>query len=334
MKSVDDNLNYHSAGATVFDDRLRDQRFSEYRRQWRENPANDIVSGFPLHLDIESTNACNLRCPHCAATSKHWGSGKIGFMDFELFKKIIDEAAANGCCCVKFSLRGEPLLHKQLPEMVRTVIDAGIIDAYFNTNGMLLTEKRIHSLLEAELPRISISVDGWDKDSFNSFRVGADYDTICRNIELLLSIRGSSETPRLRVQTVMLPEMRAHWREYQEHWRGIADEVGYLDYRDEGPRFDHTGQIDTSFRCPFLWQRMTILWDGTLLPCLMHGVGDFSLMSFGNVKDISIRDAWHSAQERHYRELHQSGRSHEIAACDQCSYRAMEINKLSTNRTN
>ena len=324
------NLNYHNAGKSVFDEQInKDSVFADYRCQWKNNPQKGIVAAFPLHLDIETTNACNLRCPYCASSSNGWGENKKGFIEFDLFKRIIDEAAENGCYCVKFSLRGEPLLHPKLPEMIKYTMNSGIIDCYFNTNGMLLTEDMINMIIESGLPRLSISIDGWDKTSFEKNRLGADYNIVVNNIKNLLNIRriGNFSYPKVRVQTVMLSEMKEHWDKYKEIWKDYADEIGYLDAREEGRGIDHTGIINSKFTCPFLWQRMTILWDGTLLPCLMHGVDDFSLMSFENVKNISIKDAWHSKKENYYRELHKQGKSHELKACDKCSYRALEIKK-------
>ena len=77
---------------------------------------------------------------------------------------------------------------------------------------------------------------------------------------------------------------------------------------------------------------MAILWDGTLLPCLMHGVSDFELMALGNVKEVSIKDMWLSERVNSYRELHKSGQAHKLEACDRCSYRAMELEKLTINK--
>jgi radical SAM protein with 4Fe4S-binding SPASM domain len=327
-----DNLNYHSVGKTVFEENLKNNKFADYRHQWVENPRKYIVSKFPLHLDIESTNVCNLKCPYCAAAKGNWGNKNLGFMDFGLFKKIIDEASSEGCYCVKFSLRGEPMLHPKLLNMIKYTVDSGIIDCYFNTNGMLLTEDTINKIIETGLPRLSISIDGWDKTSFEKNRLGANYDIICKNIENLIKIRKKYNVtrPKLRIQTVMLPEIREHWDEYVNNWSDIADEIGFLDAREETPGVDHRGNISKGFSCPFLWQRMTILWDGTLLPCLMHGVDDFKLMSFGNVKNILIKNAWNSSQEDYYRNLHKTSRSHELEACDKCSYRAMEIKKLTS----
>jgi radical SAM protein with 4Fe4S-binding SPASM domain len=74
-----------------------------------------------------------------------------------------------------------------------------------------------------------------------------------------------------------------------------------------------------------LWQRMTIAWDGTLLPCV-HDI--YEWMKFGNIADISIRDAWQSAREDSYRTLHRQGRAHEISSCDRCPLRENEIRKI------
>jgi len=60
----------------------------------------------------------------------------------------------------------------------------------------------------------------------------------------------------------------------------------------------------------------------------MHGVKDSpGSMELGNVMDTGIREAWRSARVHSFRELHERGDAHLIAACDECSYRATEIGK-------
>jgi radical SAM protein with 4Fe4S-binding SPASM domain len=213
--------------------------------------------------------------------------------------------------------------------MVKYAKDKGIIDVYFNTNATLLKEAEINRLIEAKLDRISISFEGTTKEIYEKYRVGARYEDALSNIKLLRLIRDSRglSYPQIRVQTVLLPELKDSFPQYVEFWKTIADEVAYLDDRREGPNDDHRGLI-ANWACPFLWQRIVILWDGTLLPCLMHGVSDFSLMSLGNVKEVSIKDMWQSEKASRYRELHKSGQAHKLEACDRCSYRASELEKL------
>jgi len=326
--AIKPNCNYHIAsGRDIL--KPQSERFREYRKRWVNFPKKFMVSDFPMHLDIESTNICNLKCPYCAVSSNSWGSSKKGMVSFPLFKKIIEEGADNGLYSIKLSLRGEPLLHKQLPKMISFAKEKGIIDIYFNTNGVLLDEKMCNTLVDIGLYRISISADGWNKASFERNRLGAKFNVVYNNVLLLRKTRDKRgvDFPKIRIQAVMLKEIREHWDEYVRLWQPLADELGYIDARLEGVGIDHRG-LRGDWACPFLWQRMTILWDGTILPCLLHGVKESKPMTIGNARDMQIKDAWHSQKSSLLRSLHKKGESHEIESCNYCSYRALEIGKL------
>lgn len=327
--NVKPNSNFHQVSkGSVFDVR-REKEFLEYRSRWNGNPKTYTIEGFPIHLDIESTNACNLRCPFCATTYNYWGDSSVGRMSVDLYKRIIDQGVEHGLCSIKLSLRGEPLLHNQLPEMIAYAKKRGILDVYFNTNAMLLNDEVSRKLIDSGLDRISISFEGIEKEAYEKYRPGAKYETVVENIEKLMDLKRKTgaEFPKVRVQTVLLDELKKDFSKYVDFWEKRVDEVAYLDAREEGPQFDHRGLI-ANWACPFLWQRMTILWDGVLLPCLMHGLSDFSLMSLGNVKEKGIAYHWRSEKLNEIRELHKRGLSHKIEACDRCSYHALEVNKL------
>jgi len=323
------SANFHTAsGKTVFDMR-KDARFLEYRRRWNENPSRFIVEGFPVHLDIEASARCNLRCPFCATTSENWGPRQKGLMEMDLYRKIIDEGVKNGLCSVKLSMRGEPLLHPELSEMVNYAKKNGIIDIYINTNATLLNADKVRRLIEAGLDRISISFEGTTKEVYEKFRVGAEYENVVKNVKMLRTIRDQMGVshPQIRVQMLLLPELRDSFPEYVKFWDKIADEVGYLDAREESPEDDHRGAI-SEWACPFLWLRMAVLWDGTILPCSMWGIPDFELMSLGNANESGIKEKWSCENVANYRKLHKEGQAHRISSCDRCSYRAKELEKL------
>src|SRR3989304_7421345 len=69
----------------------------------------------PLRLWGEPTSYCNLKCPMC--TSKDIPEDKIGYMDWDLYKKIIDEAK-DFVHDINLFIGGEPLFHKRLPDMI------------------------------------------------------------------------------------------------------------------------------------------------------------------------------------------------------------------------
>lgn len=325
------NNNFHQATKTSVFDGRQDWQFREYRRRWKEYPENFIVGDYPLHLDIENTTLCNLKCPMCARTFDKWGrvSKEIGFMDMNLYRQIIDEGAKNCLCSIKLSLRGEPLLHPNIVEMVAYAKKKGIMDIYFNTNAMLLDEKMCRGLIEAGLPRISISIEGIESKMYEKYRPGAKFDVLVKNVKTLNELRKQYKVsyPQIRIQAVLTDEMKLIFDKYVEFWQPFADEVSYLDCREEGEGVNHRGKI-CSWACPFLWQRMAILWDGTLLPCLAHGVKDYSNLALGKIPEVSVKQMWQSDKVNRMRALHKRGRAHQIPECDECSYRALEIKKL------
>lgn len=62
----------------------------------------------PPILLIENTNACNANCIIC---SRDLMTRDIGFMDYELFKKVVDEGAERGCKSIKITGFGEPFIY-------------------------------------------------------------------------------------------------------------------------------------------------------------------------------------------------------------------------------
>ena len=80
-----------------------------FRYKFKTFPKERIVSDFPIYLLIEPVSACNLRCIMCFQIDDSFNSNKelMGNMDLQLFKKIIDEAYANGTKAITLASRGE-----------------------------------------------------------------------------------------------------------------------------------------------------------------------------------------------------------------------------------
>lgn len=314
--------NFHTiAGKSVVE--REDPIYAEYRRKWNEWPETYQVGEFPLHLDVESTNLCNLKCSFCENTYNKY---RYGRMSEKIWNKIVTESGENNLNSLKFNLRGEPLLHKSLPRMVKEAKEAGILDVFFNTNATLLNESTCRKLIDANLDRISISFEGYEKTVYEKYRVGARFEEVVNNIRRLKELKEEYgiQKPLVRIQTVLVPDVVGKENEYSKFWLSLADEVAYLDMRNEENNPNHMG-IRYGWACPRLWQRMSITWDGNIIPCVQD---IFEKMCLGNVLDVKIKDAWNSTQQQDYRNLHKTGRAHQIAACDRCSFRANEISKI------
>lgn len=319
---IEPNANFHHiSGANLFE--RQDAAFMEYRRKWTEWPRSFHVGEFPLFIDMEVTSACNLRCPFCATTFRGQ-KVKKGFITVDLVKRIIDEGAEYGLCGVKFNIRGEPLLHSEISSFVKYAKDKGLLDVYFNTNAMLLTGDVAKRLIDAGLDRLSISFEGYTKEVYEKNRVGAVYETVLSNIENMQALKKKLgvTNPKIRIQTVMLPEIRDHFEEYKNFWEARADELGFLDYKEMK---DKKKGRAYPWACPQIWQRMAIWWDGNILPC---NHDDDGLLALGNAHEVSLKSAWDSEQLNKIRDAHKAGSAHEINACDGCYLRDSEIVKI------
>lgn len=312
---------HHCSGDDLFD--KNDSRFREYRAKWKAYPETFTVGDFPLFIDIEVTSACNLKCPFCATTFRG-REIKAGFISSDVVKRIVDEGSEKDLYGIKFNIRGEPLLHPKIHDFVKYAKDKKLIDVYFNTNALLLTDDVAHKLIDGGLDRLSVSIEGYTKDVYEKYRVGSSFEMIVKNIENMQALKkklGVSH-PKIRVQTVMLPEIKIIFEEYKKFWSNIADEVAYLDYKEMKTK---KKGVQYPWACPQLWQRMAIWWDGTILPC---NHDDDGLLNLGNVREVSIVDAWHSEKLAGIRKAHKENSAHNIPACDGCYLRDSEIEKL------
>jgi radical SAM protein with 4Fe4S-binding SPASM domain len=244
-------------------------------------------------------------------------------MDYKLYRRIIDEGVENRLWGLKLSYRGESLLHPKVVEMVDYAKKRGILDVYFNTNGTLLTKGKCLRLIQAGLDRISVSVEGTDPVAFERERIGAKFYKILNNIDNLLELRQRENVshPKIRIQTVRLPGIDLV--EYKNFWESHCDEVAVVDFKDTKNR--KLGMVHNNWACPQLWQRMTIEWNGAIMPC---NNDDYRLLSPGNVKTKTVSSSWHDPMVNRARDLHRSGQSHLLKACDGCPWRTTQLNKI------
>ncbi|MFH1401635.1 MAG: radical SAM protein [Parcubacteria group bacterium] len=283
-----------------------------YRKKWREFPEKKIVADFPLHLDIESTNACNLKCPMCG---RNWMKEKIGYINWNLFTKIIDEAAKYHLPSVKFNYRGEPLLHPDIAKMIKYAKDKGILEVQFNTNGFLLSEKKAEELIDAGLDRIIFSFDGATKKTYEKIRKGSNYERVINNIKNLVSLRNEKglKRPLTRVQMVKMSINEKEVEDFIRMWLPICNRVAInLEVNLLGSEETKT---KIHFPCTQIWQRLMICWDGEVRVCCKDWYGKHPI---GNVKKTSIYNIWHSEKLNKVRKFHSEGNFNRIPACAHC----------------
>src|SRR3989304_6037896 len=121
-----------------------------------------ISGGYPYIHSIEVSNNCNLDCVMCNR-DEHKTRG-MGFMGLSRFKDLMD---GYGRCFKALALffHGEPLLHKNIVEMVEYARPrASTVN--LTTNGTLLTPELADGLMKAGLYSLCISYEGADKETY------------------------------------------------------------------------------------------------------------------------------------------------------------------------
>ena len=155
-------------------------RFS--RIAWHYKRGSVKLPYGPLRLWVELTSFCNLKCPMC--TSKDIPDEKVGYMKWDLYKKIIDEAKGF-VYDINLFMGGESLFHKRLPEMI-AYAKANGIRTRLSTNATVLTKDKREALLDAGLDFIIFSFDGYEKEVYEKIRVNANFEKTLGNIREFL----------------------------------------------------------------------------------------------------------------------------------------------------
>lgn len=313
------------AGKSLFES--DDPVFMEYRKRWREQPLQFRQGDFPLFIDIEVTNACNLRCNFCATT---YLDTKRELISPEMVYKVLEEGRSNGLYGVKFNDRGEPMLHPNLIDFVKYAKGCGLIDVYFNTNAVLLTEDRAEEIIDSGLDRISISFEGYNAEFYEKRRINAKFEVVVNNVRNLWKMRQKkrAKKPLIRIQSVLLPEindiLNEYLDKYKEFWGPYVDEIAVIEYKEESSPSLRTKGCAYPWACHQLWQRTVVWCDGKILPCNEDEMG---LLSLGDIRSMSIKEAWNSKAMSELRNRHRKGEAHLLPACDRCYLRATQIEK-------
>lgn len=128
---------------------------------------NDLL-GRPLrNLRLSVTDRCNLRCSYCMPEAEYVWLPRHDLLQFEEMSTLIDVFARAGVNRVRLT-GGEPLLRRNLPELIRMIArKPAIRDLALTTNGVMLAE-HARELHAAGLHRLTVSLDTLRPDRFQA----------------------------------------------------------------------------------------------------------------------------------------------------------------------
>jgi putative metalloenzyme radical SAM/SPASM domain maturase len=142
----------------------------------------------PSKLFVETTTRCNLGCFMCVKQTCDHAivEGDLSLASFQAL-----EPAFAGLEVLVLNGVGEPLLNPNLDLFIRRARTLMPKDSWigFQSNGLLLTEGRAISLLEAGLDRICLSIDSVSPETFRKVRDGGELDDVSDAFSALASAK-------------------------------------------------------------------------------------------------------------------------------------------------
>ena len=309
-------------------------KFIEYRKKWDQVNKLELVTEFPLFLHLDLFQVCNYKCPHCNISNtktlaKHY-DGKISKkMNFDKYKKIVDEGSEYSCPSIEPQGVNEPLLVKDFERYVKYASDKGFIDIMINTNASALTKDRSQKLLDSGITRLRFSLDAATPETYKKVRVGSlPLDRVINNIETFLELKEKGNY-KLPVTGVSMCVMKSNQHEkdlFEKFWIDKVDMVTFQaftppNYDDDFSSFYPDNFLKSNsdnkkiedFKCPQPFQRVVIRNDNITACCNTFS----NQLSLGRLED-GIYKAWNGKLANYLREIHRCGKYYENSTCKKC----------------
>ncbi|QTA38629.1 radical SAM protein [Thermosipho ferrireducens] len=280
--------------------------FEAVKERVDERIRREVNEKFPGIILIDNVSFCNLRCSMCSHKDM---VRKPGFMEWELYKKIIDEIAEERPDArVWITYFGEGLLLKDLDERIKYAKEKGLKDVVLNSNGVLLPLNNwADRLVKAGLDALYVGIDAYYKETYEKLRVGGDFDSVVEGVLLYKKAlqRYGRDGQRLFVQFVEMEENSSEVEKFIEFWRGKGVNVKIRPKVSWAGRIEAKNLKEFEKRLPCFWglNTMNIAHDGSVCLCAI----DLDCQTkMGNINEKSLKEVWNTAL-KDFRKVHLKG---------------------------
>ncbi|MCT7605865.1 radical SAM/SPASM domain-containing protein [Aliarcobacter butzleri] len=304
-----------------------EKEYKQYRTDWSKFPNERMVNEYPLLVDLELASVCNLKCPMCyTITDEFKEKVNAKLMDFNLFKKIIDEIGGK-VPALRLSLRGESTLHPKFIECIKYAKDKGIKEISTLTNGSKLKLEFFQKMVDAGIDWITISVDGLD-DEYEKIRKPLKFKDTLEKITQMNKYKSENNLhkPVIKIQSLW-PAIKKNPTKFYNTFEPITDLIAFNPLIDYLQKDSDIVYID-NFSCPQLYQRLVIGADGSVMMCSNDEENDHII---GNANSQTVHEIWHGEPLNKVRELHKQKDGYKnLDVCKRCYLpRATESSEIS-----
>ncbi len=268
----------------------------------------------PMKIHVDPASGCNFRCFFCPQSDPdalRSAGVKAGVMKLSLLKKLVDDLAVFPKKVDEFVFGnyGEPLLNKNIAEMVRYATASGCVrEVSLITNAAMLTRERASALVDAGLQKIRISVEALSDEKYlKTTKTPIAFADIVHNVRMFHKL--SRGTTFIYVKIIDAGLTEAEKREFFETFTPIADAVSIenlMPVTEEAAdvvganQKGMTGVSLSSGRsiCPSPFYSLSVHVDGNVGVCCADW---HHKTKVGSLREGSLADIWNGDKLRRFR---------------------------------
>lgn len=258
------------------------------------------LKSYPIIARINTYPLCNLKCPACQRIAARTAASSTEMMTLAQYREILEKIGTHLLLVVLYD-EGEPLLHPELPEMIRYTESRNISTSISTNLTMTLSDKYLLDLMTSGLDRMTVSMDGMTQETYGRYRIGGNVAILKANLERLLRFRKQTAgKTRVEVQFIDFG-FNAH---EESDVRSYARRIGADDFRalpssiygleeylaDRGKTMTEREHLRRG--CLDVWSIAHISSNGTLFPCDFGE--DNGMPAVGNVFHEEFGTLWNT----------------------------------------
>jgi radical SAM protein with 4Fe4S-binding SPASM domain len=290
----------------------------------------------PFLLYVDPSSACNFRCQFCPTGHKDLVKSsdyQRSVMDFAIFQNLIDGLSEfdQPLKVMRFNKIGEPLLNKNLVDMVSLAKNSGLVKYVdLATNGYLLSKELLTGLVDAGLDRLNLSLEGVNKEQYlEHAKVEVDFGRYVEMIRWFYDRRGGCEFTIKIPGNYLDEEQKAY---FFETFGDYCDRIFIEGIAPIWPGFDiekrsgigingNVGQYQQFLQekevCTYIFYAMAVNADGTVSACCPDWA---QKLIVGDLRSSSIKEIWNSAEMNELRQLHLQAKRKDNEVCRDCGH--------------
>ncbi|MDR1377962.1 MAG: radical SAM protein [Synergistaceae bacterium] len=290
----------------------------------------------PFTLNVFPTNACNFKCVYCAHSLddatilKEHGLDK-SFMSMDTMRKIVEQSKVfEPYKLLSFNGHGEPLLNRDLPDMIALANKANIARRIeIISNASLLKREYADRLIESGLTNLRVSLQGLNAESYKKTSgVDVDFDKFLAQLEYFHKNKRPEMGLFVKIMDVSLSD--GDKQRFYEMFDGISDRM-YIEYvqpvyhtvelssdqsnSDVQRKYDRYGNAHTArVVCPLAFFTLNVWPNGDYDLC----DAPYKPCALGNISQLTMREMWDGETLRNFRYRLLCGERYTLEGCKNC----------------